>query len=296
MIRSRKKEFDTACESLLHIVPSLMSVPSEIKEKATEIRFKTGQAIRIRCDGNYYLLQTVFNQSMAKDLIDAFCRYSVHNYEGDIANGFITLKGGHRAGFCGTAVYTDGKISYIKNISSINIRIAREHIGVSDTLSKLFFEEIVKGLLIIGKPLSGKTTILRDLCKNIGERYRLSIIDERNEIAACYEGVDQLSSGSLSDVFTGFSKNDGIERAIRTMSPDFIVLDELGTNLDSIENMMNSGVGMVMTAHAHSDTDIISNYKIKRLLEVKAISHIAVLSDKEKGKVEKIIRVNELVI
>ncbi|MBR4306193.1 MAG: hypothetical protein IKT78_05045, partial [Ruminiclostridium sp.] len=272
-------------------IPSLMSVPSEIKEKAMEIRFKTGQPIRIRYANTYYTLQDNFSPSMAKECIDAFCRYSVHNYEDDIKNGFITLKGGHRAGFSGTAVYTGGKISYIKNISSVNIRIAREHIGLSDSLTRIFYEEAVKGLLIIGKPLSGKTTILRDLCRNIGESYRLSIIDERNEIAACYEGVNQLSIGSFSDVFTGFMKKDGIERAIRTMSPDYIVLDELGADLNSIENMLNSGVGMIMTAHAYSDDEINSNYKIKQLLNIDALSHIAVLSKKEKGKVEKIIRV-----
>ncbi len=293
MIRSRKTEFDAACESISHIIPSLMTIPFEIKEKATEIRFKTGQAIRIRYDDTYFMLQTMFTLQMAKECIEAFCRYSMYNYENDIANGFITLKGGHRAGFSGTAVYTEGKISYIKNISSINIRIAREHIGCSDILSELFEREKVKGLLIIGKPLSGKTTILRDLCRVIGEKYRLSVIDERNELAACYEGIPQLSTGSLSDIFTGFVKNDGIERAIRTMSPDYVVLDELGADLSRIENMLNSGAGMIMTAHAYGETEIKDNFKIKRLLDMKAISHIAILSENEKGRIEKVIKVNE---
>jgi len=293
MIRSRKTEFDTACESVSHIIPFLMTIPFEIKEKATEIRFKTGQAIRVRYDDTYFILQTMFTLQMAKECIEAFCRYSMYNYENDIANGFITLKGGHRAGFSGAAVYTEGKISYIKNISSINIRIAREHMGCSLILSELFERERVKGLLIVGKPLSGKTTILRDLCRVIGEKYRLSVIDERNELAACYEGIPQLSIGSLSDIFTGFAKNDGIERAIRTMSPDFVVLDELGADIGQIENMLNSGVGVIMTAHAYSDAEISNNCKIKRLLDIEAISHIAVLSDKEKGKVEKIIRAND---
>ena len=293
MIRSKKNEFDTACESIIHIIPALMTIPCEIKEKATEIRLKTGQAIRVRYDDTYYVLQTMFTLQMAKECIEAFCRYSMHNYEKDIANGFITLKGGHRAGFSGSAVYTDDKLSYIKNISSVNIRIAREHIGCSDVLSELFERERVKGLLIVGKPLSGKTTILRDLCRIIGDKYRLAVIDERNEIAACYEGVNQLSTGSLSDIFTGFEKNDGIERAIRTMSPDYIVLDELGADLDNIENMLNSGVGLIMTAHACGEKEIRNNYNVKALMNFNAISHIAVLSESKKGKIDKVVRVSD---
>lgn len=291
MIRSKKNEFDTACESIAHIIPALMTIPCEIKEKATEIRLKTGQAIRIRYDDTYYILQTMFTLQMAKECIEAFCRYSMHNYEKDIANGFITLKGGHRAGFCGTAVYTDSKISYIKNINSVNIRIAREHIGCAEFLSELFKTDRVKGLLIAGKPLSGKTTLLRDLCRIIGEKYRLSIIDERNEISACYDGICQLSSGNLSDVFTGFDKKDGIERAIRTMSPDYVVLDELGADVESIRNLMNCGVGVILTAHAHTEKELLNNNAIIQLKEVGALSHIALISDKANGLIDKIIRI-----
>lgn len=291
MIRAKKTEYDTACESIIHIIPCLTSVPTDIRMRATEIRFKVGQPVKVRYDDTYYVLQTIIDSSVIQQCIEAFCRYSVHNYENDIANGFITLKGGHRAGFSGTAVYTDNRISYIKNISSVNIRIAREHTGCAERLSELFDRENVYGLLIAGKPLSGKTTLLRDLCRILGEKYRLSVIDERNEIAACYEGVNQLSVGSMSDIFTGFQKKDGIERAVRTMSPDYVVLDELGADAESIKKLMNCGVGVIMTAHAQNESELIKNEAIVSLKAIGALSHIAVLSGKAKGVVDRIINV-----
>ena len=290
MIRAKKTEYDTACECILHIVPSLTSVPNDIKHKATEIRLKAGQPVRIRYEDTYLTLQTIIDITAIKQCIEAFCRYSVYNYENDIANGFITLKGGHRAGFCGNAVYTDNRISYIKNVSSVNIRIAREHKGCAEALSDIFEKENVFGLLIAGRPLTGKTTVLRDLCRIIGDRYRLAIIDERNEIAACYEGINQLSTGDLSDVFTGFNKQDGIERAVRTMSPDYVVLDELGADIDSIRSLMNCGVGIIMTAHLQDERELVNNEAVKSLKGIGALSHIAMLSDKEKGVIDRIIR------
>lgn len=291
MIRAKKTEFDTACESIIQLVPCLAAVPGDIKSRATEIRLKVGQPLRVRYDDTYYITQDVVDSSIIQRCIEAFCRYSVHNYENDISNGFITLKGGHRAGFCGTAVYNGDKLNYIKNISSVNIRIAREHKGCAEPLAELFGRENVYGLLIAGKPLSGKTTLLRDLCRILGEKYRLSIIDERNEIAACYEGVNQLSAGSMSDIFTGFCKKDGIERAVRTMAPDYVVLDELGADAESIRRLMNCGVGIIMTIHAQSEKELMNNESVADLKRIGALSHIAVLSGKAKGVVEKVINV-----
>ncbi|MBQ8410379.1 MAG: hypothetical protein IJX15_01415, partial [Ruminiclostridium sp.] len=140
------------------------------------------------------------------------------------------------------------------------------------------------------RPLTGKTTVLRDLCRIIGDRHRLAIIDERNEISACYEGINQLSTGDLSDVFTGFNKQDGIERAVRTMSPDYVVLDELGADIESIRSLMNCGVGIIMTAHLQSERELINNDAVKSLKEIGALSHIAMLSDNVKCVIDRIIR------
>ncbi len=289
MISIKNKGYDSACESILHIIPALENVPEYIKANATEIRLKSGQAVIIRSINENYTLQTMITPKILEECISAFCRYSVHNYENDISNGFVTLKGGHRAGFSGNAVYTNGKVSYIKDVSSVNIRIARQHFGCAGSIAELFFsEERPDGILIVGKPLSGKTTILRDLCRSIGQCFRLSVIDERNEICACFNGVPQLDTGILTDVFSCFSKNDGIERAIRTMSPQYIVLDESGFDVSLSDYCFNSGVGIIMTAHADGVDDIMKNCTLCKILESGSISHLAVLSSITPGQIDSI--------
>ena len=214
----------------------------------------------------------------------------MHTYEKDIANGFITLYGGHRAGICGSAVYNDDGLHAIKNISSVNIRIARQHCGSAKDLLTLFDDNNAsKGLLIIGRPLSGKTTVLRDLCRSIGGRFRLSLIDERQEIAAVYEGKPCLDVGLMTDVFSGYDKSDGIIRAVRCMSPDYIVTDELGADAESIRQLLNSGVGLIMTAHADSIETALANGGIKAIVDSGAIQHIALLQNHRITAVKQII-------
>ncbi len=295
MIFTKKNEYDSAVDGILHIIPSLGSQPQEIKASAEEIRLRAGQPIVIRCGKYNHVLQVHITYPDIESCVAAFCRQSVHSYEKELSQGYITLKGGHRAGFCGTAVYTDGAVSFIKNISSVNIRIARCHTGCADSLSCLFFgASQPKGLLVIGKPLSGKTTILRDLCRSIGTRYRLSLIDERGEIAAVSDGEAQFDVGLLTDVFSGFLKDDGIIRAVRTMSPDYVVLDELGADFKSIECCINSGTGIIMTAHADGTEQALDNLPIRSFLASGAISHIAVLSSHKIGCIERVITTKEL--
>ncbi len=188
----------------------------------------------------------------------AFCRSSVHSFQEDICNGFITLEGGHRVGICGTAVYNNGNISNIKNISSLNLRLGREVIGVGEEIYNSVFSSGLKNLLIAGEPSSGKTTMLRDLCRLLGNKYKLSVIDERSEIAACFEGVPQNNVGLNTDVFDGYPKAKGLETAVRVMSPEMIVFDEVGSSeeIDFISYAMTCGVKICASIHSSSIDDI----------------------------------------
>lgn len=188
----------------------------------------------------------------------AFCRNSVHSFQEDICNGFITLEGGHRAGICGTAVYNNGNISNIKKISSMNLRLSREIIGTGEKIYNSIFCCGLKNLIIAGEPSSGKTTVLRDLCRLIGNKYKLSVIDERSEIAACFEGVPQNDVGLNTDVFDGYTKAKGLETAVRVMSPEIIVFDEIGSDneFDFIRYAMTCGVKICATVHSSSVDDI----------------------------------------
>lgn len=295
MIAVKKNEYDMAIQPISKILPALAAVPGYIKKDALEIRIRTGQPILIRLLNGNFAIQAKADSASIENCISAFCKNSVHSYEKEIAEGYITLEGGHRAGFCGTAVYTGGRISFIKNISSINIRIARQHCGCADMLASMFITgSAPKGLLIIGKPLSGKTTVLRDLVRQISKTYTVALIDERGEIAASADGVPQLDIGVMTDVLCGYSKNDGIDRAVRTLSPRYIAMDELGFDNNKTELCLNSGVGVILTAHADSIREAMLNRGITALLYSGAISHAAFLSSEKIGQVSRIIPVSEL--
>lgn len=188
----------------------------------------------------------------------AICRNSVHSFQDDICSGFITLPGGHRVGICGTAVMRNGKITNIKNISGFNVRISREIVGSGEEIYNKIFCGGLKNVLIAGVPSSGKTTILRDICRLLGSRYKVSVIDERSEIAAVYAGVPQNDVGLNTDVFDGYSKSDGLDTAVRVMSPDMIVFDEAGSKdeFGYMENAMNCGIRICASIHAFSLEDI----------------------------------------
>lgn len=188
----------------------------------------------------------------------AFCRNSVHSFQEEICNGFITLEGGHRVGICGTAVYNNGKISNIKNISSMNLRLSREIIGAGENIYNRVFSSSLKNLLVAGEPSSGKTTVLRDLCRLLGNKHKLSVIDERSEIADCFGGVPQNNVGLNTDVFDGYPKVKGLETAVRVMSPEMIVFDEVGSSeeFDFIRYAMTCGVKICASVHSSSIEDI----------------------------------------
>ena len=275
MIESKTCEYDTAIRCAVRIFPGLASVPNAIRQTAEEIRIRSGYPIIIRTGMQNHITQITPDSEMLAECISAICQNSLHTYEKDIANGFITLYGGHRAGLCGTAVYSNGGLQTVKNFSSINIRIARQHYGAARDLLPLFESECrSRGLLIVGRALSGKTTILRDLCRCIG---------------GMYNGKPCLDVGLMTDVFSGYGKSDGIIRAVRCMSPDYIVTDELGADAKSIRQAVNSGSGLIMTAHADSIEEAYRNEGIRTVIDSGAIQHIALVQSHRITAVKQLI-------
>lgn len=242
-----------------------------VTTKITEIRLRrerpivlmhNSEMIFINAEGK---LTRLFDKECIKvssaeieSIFYAVCRNSVHSFQDDICNGFITISGGHRVGLCGTAVINNGKISNIKNISGLNFRISREMIGSGEDIFNRVFCCGLSNLLVAGAPSSGKTTVLRDLCRLLGNRYKVSVIDERSEIAAVYGGVPQNDIGVNTDVFDGFSKSDGLETAVRVMSPDIIVFDEAGSQneFEYMRYAMTCGVRICASIHAFSVDDV----------------------------------------
>lgn len=241
-----------ACNDVLSYLGSLGTVIARSKYRAAdicEVRLRAGRPIALETFRERFVLDKTVSQQEINECFKSFCNYSIHSYEKEIKSGYITLRGGHRASFCGTAVIKDGKLEGIKDISGINLRIAREITGCGEKLSEMVFSEDFKGLIIAGKPFSGKTTVLRDLCRIIGNRSKLSVIDSRGEIGAVHCGVPQNDVGIFTDILNGYGKSEGMEIATRTLSPEYIACDEITGEADSVKKCLNCGVKMIFTLH-----------------------------------------------
>ncbi|MBE6810281.1 MAG: hypothetical protein E7521_04395 [Ruminococcaceae bacterium] len=218
----------------------------------------------------------------------ALCNNSIYLYENEIKQGFVSLSGGNRAGVCGFFNAEDMLVS----VTSINIRIARQIFGCADSLLSC----AKGGLLIVGPPGSGKTTILRDLIRSLssgqdGTYHRVAVIDSRGEIS----GGGVLNLGVCTDVLHTAKKSIGIDIALRTMFPQFIAFDEIGTadELEGIKNCFNAGVGIITTAHGDNLSDIMHRDITRKFITSGAIHKVALLSS-ELGQLPQIIACEEI--
>lgn len=271
-------------------------LPQEIKNEIQELRLRADKPITICC-GNlcYYVTDKSFTADMYSnlnyvkvskaDIFEVFtkaCTYSVYNRQSEISKGFITIDGGHRMGISGSAIYSNGELINIKDISSLNIRVAREYIGCSKNL----FAEMqnnIQSLLICGKPCSGKTTLIRDVARSLSVNFnkKVCVIDSRNEISATCKGKVTNDLG-MCDVFSLYQKTDGIEHAVRNMSPDFIICDEIVNEdeVNAISKGINSGVNFIATMHSSSKEELVNKPVFKKIMEMQGFDKAVILKDK----------------
>lgn len=263
------------------------------------LQYFTGtlEEIRIRKNGPVIFVYSdtekisdkIFYREDIENFMEKITSSSLYAYTEDIKNGYITVLGGHRIGLCGTAVYDDEKLSAIKEITGINIRIARELKGIGEgVFSKITANNNVENTLIISPPGMGKTTLLRDLTRLISnncEKSKVSLIDERNEISASFMGNAQNDVGIRTDVFCGYGKYDGVMRAMRSMSPTVVVLDEIGGERDTeaIFKCSHSGINVLATVHGNSLED--AKERLKELFLKNIFAYAVVLG--KKGKYER---------
>ncbi len=290
----------------------LLNFADRLNLRATELRLRLNRPFSVVCiDSAFYITEdgSLTNMLTNKGLLTVtkadidttfqkICNYSVYNSQNEIISGFVTMCGGHRAGICGTAVISNEKITNIRDISSINIRIAREHRGCANLLFDKLKNQI-GGILICGAPCSGKTTILRDFARLIStyEQKKVALIDERGELAGTTSGVFQNDIG-MCDVFNGYPKSSAMIQAIRSMSPDYIVCDEIGSSADTvaISQALNCGVEVVATLHCSSEADLQNKPNILQLIHLGAFKTIVFLSlGSGVGSVSKIIRAGDVI-
>ncbi len=274
----------------------LLKIPEITAVKLKEIRFRVGEAITLNGDNIYYLtesglLTTVYLQNLIKTdeksmekIVFSLARRSLHTYQDMIARGFIPLYGGCKAGVTGRAVIKNNQVYSVSSFNSVNIRISREFDGCSKCITDSVGD--CRSYLIIGPPMSGKTTLLRDLCRFYSGKsnplpYKTAVIDERDEIASRSFGAF-TDVGAHTDVLTLYPKAVGTEIALRTLSPDIIVLDEIGTEEEAkaLLSGVNSGVDFIATAHAGSAQEALLRPNIKTLINSRVFKKAVVLNGK----------------
>ncbi len=280
---------------------SVLQHINKLPDNLQEIHLIAEKPLMLRTNAKRYFINESFiitekcsennitvSKSELEEVFKNICNYSVYSRQQEIINGFITLSGGNRAGICGTAVKKSGVIYNIRDISSINIRIARE---VKDC-SIILFENIksLKSVLICGMPCSGKTTLLRDTARRLSYDHKVSLIDTRLELAACRGGISQFDVG-FCDVFSGYDRKDGFEQALRCMSPDYIICDEIGADdVAVICSAEKSGVKVIASLHCADINELRSNPTYNRIIKGNVFSKYVFLDSRENaGQVLKII-------
>lgn len=240
-------------------------------EHLQEIRLRAGMPLSILAGNREYFLdmqgKVVDGPEAAarpapeelEDMLGHLCRYSIYAFADEIRQGFLTVRGGHRVGLAGQVILDgEGRIKNMKYIRYLNIRIAHQIRGAADALMPCLYEEgRVMSTLLVSPPGGGKTTMLRDIIRQVsdgtvyGPGVNVSVVDERSEIAGSYLGISQNDVGIRTDVLDGCPKVEGMMRLIRSMAPRVLAVDEVGSLADAQALQMAGGCGCKLLATIH---------------------------------------------
>lgn len=284
------------------IAQCLLRLPTEVQHKLEEVRIRQGKPLEIAYEGQtaFVTMSGKLNEGESRwyhptaedcqQMLQSISNYSLYALEEELKRGYVTLLGGHRVGIAGRAVLEKGGIKLLRDITSFNVRVARQVYGVADrVLPHLIHPKSLTPLntLIVSPPQCGKTTLLRDIARQLsmGKRgrlggYKVAIVDERSEIAASYKGMPQFDVGPRTDVLDACPKVEGMMMLIRSMSPEVLMVDEVGRPEDglAIWEALNSGVGVIATAHGRDLTDVTKRPTLRRLIQEEVFERFVVLS------------------
>lgn len=294
-------------EMVLGLLPTNLSqvlshLTPEILDQVEEIRIRQGRPLMVRCHQrehfvNFHGVSQEWDRAyqVTKDDVNRTVQIltgsSLYAVEEELRHGYLTIPGGHRVGLAGRVVVKDGQVETIRNIAGLNLRLAREFPGASSAILPRLLDPLSKELrhtLIVSPPRCGKTTILRDLVRQISEGvpelglagHTVGVVDERSELAGSYKGVPQLDVGLRTDVLDACPKAQGMMMLIRAMGPEVIAADEIGRPEDfqAMEEVVNAGIKVLTSIHGRDLADIKKRPSTCALLELGVFDRLVFLS------------------
>jgi stage III sporulation protein AA len=273
-------------------------------EKVQEIRMRIGKPLCLVYNNEEKILtedtkkEHLVTKEEMRETLEYVSHYSLYAYEQEMKQGFITIEGGHRVGMMGKAILEGNKVKNLQYISSVNIRMSHEILGCADRiLPFITTNRQVCHTLVISPPRCGKTTLIRDLIRQIsdGNLYvkgcTVGVVDERSEIGGCYLGVAQNQLGMRTDVLDGCPKGEGMIMLIRSMAPQVIAVDEIGAaeDIHAIEYAMQCGCKMIASVHGMSMDEAADKPVLGRLIKERKFERYIILDNQKKpGEIKAI--------
>ena len=281
-------------------------------DKLQEVRLRINAPITLVYDNQEYFITAqsklvreaseafFVNKNELRETMEYISNYSLYAFEEEIRQGFITIQGGHRVGIAGKAILDGEKVKSIKHISFINVRLSHQVKGCANKVLPYLYDDKNQDLyhtLIISPPRCGKTTILRDIIRQISDGtgqfpgMSVGVVDERSEIGACYMGIPQNELGMRTDILDCCPKAIGMMMLIRSMSPRVIAVDEIGSkdDLEAMEYVLNCGCKLIATVHGSSLEDIKNKPVLKHLMNANMFERYILLSNRDHvGTLEEI--------
>lgn len=262
----------------------VLAVPRTEQMIAEELRLRIGRPMSITMPQGELILQgsPVVTSKDLHTVLEFATKSSAHTALEHVRQGYITVRGGHRLGLCGSIVSKDGNIHNMRYLTSLNIRIAKQISGIgNELLRNVRTQSGIASVLILAPPGAGKTTLLRDLIRGLssgidGTPLRIGVADERGELGAVWEGVPQFDLGPHTDISSGCSKADGLLMLLRGMNPQVLAVDEITApkDTDALQMASGCGVSILATAHGRSMEDLHTRPLYEMLLHRKIFQRL----------------------
>lgn len=302
-----ERKIESNRNSILHIFPEHLreqfAICATQYDRLQEIRLRAGRPVILQMQNQEFFLSRnkalqkepteafVLNEQQITDILNHVCNYSLYAFEDEIRQGFLTVPGGHRIGLAGQAVLeSDGQIRYLKHVHYLNIRVSHQIKGVADSvLPHLYQNGKLQNTLILSPPGCGKTTLLRDIIRQVSDGGKLapgcsvSVIDERSEIAGSYQGIPQNDVGMRTDVMDACPKALGMMMVIRSMAPQVLAVDELGNEEECrlLGQAQACGCRILATMHGETLKEVQKKEFMERAWEKKLFQRYIVLAKKD---------------